>query len=328
MGFGRALGLAAVVALAVGTYTGAVPTAKIVDGAWDGVVGAADQVGVDTSSLPGSLSQEISDAAVATGDAILGALPDSLADRIQDVPSAIRDDIPALPLPRGGAPQNGQAVSGTLLAPQDPLAQGVLLVTTRLPAERDTPFGVIRVGAGTGMVVDSDGTAITNHHVVDGAESIEVREALTGRRYSARVIATAPSRDVAVLELSRNGSRATGLTTVALDDDGVRTGEEVSAVGNGGGRNHLYEAPGRVIWTRASVVVENSEGELPTRLDHLIRMTSDVVPGYSGGPVFDTSGKVVGMTTAGSVGLGSDAFAVPIDDALAVVEKSEAAVNG
>ena len=94
-----------------------------------------------------------------------------------------------------------------------------------------TPSGE---AAGSGMVLTADGTVLTNYHVVSGSTQIRVTVP-NGGAYTASVVGHDESHDVAVLKLSG----AKNLDTVTLDTDGVRTAEEVLAVGQGGGEGVL-----------------------------------------------------------------------------------------
>ncbi|HEY0400588.1 MAG TPA: trypsin-like peptidase domain-containing protein, partial [Blastococcus sp.] len=96
--------------------------------------------------------------------------------------------------------------------------------------------------AGTGMVLTSNGDVLTNNHVVDGATSISVTIVSSGVTYTATVVGTDPSADVAVLQL--NG--ASGLATAALGTSPATVGEAVTAVGNAGGTGTLSAAGGTV----------------------------------------------------------------------------------
>ena len=111
------------------------------------------------------------------------------------------------------------------------------------------------------MVLTSDSQVVTNHHVVEGATSIHATVMSTGKTYTARVVGTSDSADVAVLDLAD----ATHLDTVSLDDDGVTTGEEVTAVGDDNGtESYLSAAAGSVLATGESITTQDAatgEGE-------------------------------------------------------------------
>ena len=170
--------------------------------------------------------------------------------------------------------------------------------------------------AGSGVVLTSDGLVLTNNHVVEGATQITVTIGTTGATYTAQVVGTDATADVAVLQLVG----ASGLTTAALDTDGdLAVGDAVTAVGNAEGGGVLLAADGTVtaldqsITTRAEGV---SSGEA---LTGLIQVDADVVSGDSGGALLDDQGEVVGLTTAASSGSADiTGFAIPVDDALDV----------
>ena len=95
-------------------------------------------------------------------------------------------------------------------------------------------------GAGTGMVLTSNGEILTNNHVVNGATSITVTVASTGKSYRADVVGTDPTDDVAVISL-RNAS---GLKTAKIgDSSGVAVGDSIVGVGNAGGTGTLRRRP-------------------------------------------------------------------------------------
>lgn len=176
--------------------------------------------------------------------------------------------------------------------------------------------------AGTGMILSADGLVLTNHHVVEGATAIEVTDESTGQTYTATVLGTDATADVALLRLEG----ASGLTPIALDDDGdLGDGDAVTAVGNAEGTGDLVAAAGTV--TDLDQQMTASSGTGRETLDGLIEFQADVVSGDSGGPLLDAEGEVVGMTTAASTGgQPTTAYAIDISDALAVVGQIQSGV--
>lgn len=213
--------------------------------------------------------------------------------------------------------------SGATTAPSTAQRQGVVLIGTRTPGGE---------AAGTGMVLTSSGEVLTNYHVVKGSTQVDVEVAATGTVYSASVVGHDASRDVALLQLKD----ASGLATITPDPDAVGVGDVLTAVGNASGGGELIAAPGRVTALGQQVRVNDDNGGTET-LTGVIETTAGAVPGDSGGPMFDAQGEVAGMTTAGSQsvtrgpGRGgrhasatpatSVSYAVPIADALAVVDQ-------
>ncbi len=172
-------------------------------------------------------------------------------------------------------------------------------------------------GAGTGVVLTSSGQIMTNYHVVEGTTSITVTVASTGTTYMATVVGHDQTRDVALLQLEN----ASGLDTVAVDRDPVAVGDQVTAVGNAGGTGSLTAADGRVTALNATVTTAAEGAVAAETLTSMIETDADVVAGDSGGPLFDAQGEVTGINTAGSNGPPIDSFAIPIKEALNVVDQ-------
>lgn len=181
-------------------------------------------------------------------------------------------------------------------------------------------------GAGTGMVVSSDGKVLTNYHVVQSSTQVQVTVASTGKQYTATVLGHDASSDVALLQLKD----ASGLETVKVDDDELASGDDVTAVGNANGQGFLTAASGRVTQLDATITVSNESSPSGSeRLTNAIRTTAQAQPGDSGGPMFDAEGEVVGMTTAGSQAAGGintrnatvASYAVPIGRAMGIIQQ-------
>jgi S1-C subfamily serine protease len=187
---------------------------------------------------------------------------------------------------------------------------GVVLISTVLGYQSAE-------AAGTGVVLTSDGLVVTNNHVVEGATEITVTIGATGESYTATVVGTDATADVAVLQLQD----AAGLTTVALDDDdAVAVGDAVTAVGNAEGGGVLIAADGTVTGLEESITTQSEGVSAGESLTGLIEVDADVVSGDSGGPLLDDEGQVIGITTAASSGSTDiTGYAIPIGDVLDVV---------
>jgi S1-C subfamily serine protease len=201
-------------------------------------------------------------------------------------------------------------------------SKGIVLITTQTTSGQ---------AAGTGMVLTADGQILTNYHVVEGSTSIEVEIVDTAKTYTATVVGHDATRDVALLQLKN----ASGLATITPDDDQVALGQELTAVGNASGGGELVAATGSVTGLEKQVTVSSETGGTET-LTGVIETNAGAVAGDSGGPMFDAEGEVLGMTTAGSSRVTASprggrstqdststtvSYAVPIDDALAVIEQ-------
>ena len=165
-------------------------------------------------------------------------------------------------------------------------------------------------GQGSGFIISSDGLVLTNAHVVRDAKQVTVK--LSDRReYAAKVLGSDPATDIAVLKLD-----ATGLPTVQLGDaKQVQVGDYVLAIG----------APYGFEQTATQGIVSAKGRSLPgDSVVPFIQTDAAVNPGNSGGPLFDASGRVVGVNAqiySQSGGFQGLAFSIPVDVALKVKDQ-------
>ncbi|HJQ42443.1 MAG TPA: trypsin-like peptidase domain-containing protein, partial [Jatrophihabitantaceae bacterium] len=180
--------------------------------------------------------------------------------------------------------------------------------------------------AGTGMILTPTGEILTNNHVVRGATQITVTVASTGREYRADVVGTDPSDDVAVLQLRK----ASGLQTANIGDSSdVSSGDDIVGVGNAGGTGTLRASAGTVTALNQSITARDETGQNAEKLTGLIKVHAAIVSGDSGGPLYDSSGEIIGMDTAASTTQLVDhtAYAIPINSAIAIADKIESGVE-
>ncbi|HEY0258229.1 MAG TPA: trypsin-like peptidase domain-containing protein [Lacisediminihabitans sp.] len=219
---------------------------------------------------------------------------------------------PAATTPRSTA---SRASSLSALSATDAQQVGVVTITTVLGYQEAE-------AAGTGIVLSSSGEIVTNNHVVDGATSISVTVVSTGAVYTADVVGTDPTDDIAVLRLEG----ASGLKTATLDTDAdAAVADAVTAVGNAGGTGELTRASGAITALDQTITASDEDSSNAETLTGLIQTDADVQAGDSGGPLYDAEGEVIGIDTAASSG-GSETegFAIPIGKALAVASLIEA----
>ena len=174
--------------------------------------------------------------------------------------------------------------------------------------------------AGTGVVLTPNGEILTNNHVVGGATKITVTVVSTSRSYPATVVGTDAGDDVAVLQLSG----ASGLDTAKLSSDQVSVGDEVTAVGNAGGTGGTpTAAEGTVTALGQSITAAGEGGSDPEQLTGMIQVDADIQAGDSGGPLYASDGKVVGIDTAASSGqtAATVGFAIPIEKAVSIADR-------
>ncbi|MFZ7087739.1 S1C family serine protease [Curtobacterium sp. RRHDQ10] len=212
-----------------------------------------------------------------------------------------------------GSGSGGTSTQSSATPATDSQKAGVVTIVSTLDYDTQSQ------AAGTGMIISSDGEVLTNNHVIDGATSITVTVESTGKQYTADVVGTDSTDDVAVLKL-RNAS---GLTTSTLDTSGdLAAGDAVTDVGNAEGTGNLVSAGGTVTALNQSIQVQSESGTGTESLSGLIEVNADVVSGDSGGPILDADGEVVGMTTAASSG-SSDVtgYAIPIQTAKSIADR-------
>jgi serine protease Do len=164
---------------------------------------------------------------------------------------------------------------------------------------RDGPHGAM-MGQGSGFFVSSDGYAVTNNHVVEGADKVEVTTD-AGKTYTAKVIGTDPRTDVALIKVEGGSD----FPFAKLSEGKARIGDWVLAVGNPFGLGGTVTA---------GIVSANGRDIGNGPYDDFIQIDAPVNKGNSGGPAFNMQGEVVGVNTAiyspsgGSVGI---AFSIP-----------------
>jgi len=163
-------------------------------------------------------------------------------------------------------------------------------------------------GQGSGFFISADGFAVTNNHVVDGADKVEVTTD-DGKTYSAKVIGTDPRTDLALIKVAGR----TDFPFAKLSDSKPRIGDWVLAVGN----------PFGLGGTVTAGIVSASGRDIGSGpYDDFIQIDAPVNKGNSGGPAFDVSGEVMGVNTAiyspsgGSVGI---AFSIPASTVKTVI---------
>ncbi len=176
-------------------------------------------------------------------------------------------------------------------------------------------------GAGTGIVLSSNGIVLTNNHVINGATSITVTDLGNGRTYPATVIGYDAAKDVAVLQLQG----ASGLQTASIgNSSSARVGLPVVAIGNAGGVGGTPStAGGSVTALDQSITASDSLDGVAEHLTGMIETNAAIEPGDSGGPLVDASGHVIGLDTAAAAGNQlqasvSQGYAIPINDAMSI----------
>jgi S1-C subfamily serine protease len=241
----------------------------------------------------------------------IGAAVDNSADAASTVVTTVEEKGAA---PASFAKANDDAESiQSIYAAAGP---GVVQVTSTTTVSQDPFFGAQQARSlGSGFVIDKAGHIVTNFHVVENAEKVEVN--FSGQdRVPARVVGTDPSTDVAVLKID---AQARALTPLPLgNSDIVRVGDAVVAIGNPFGLERTVTA-GIVSALQRKIEAPNGFA-----IDKAIQTDAPINHGNSGGPLLNSRGEVIGINSqiesesGGNVGIG---FAVPINTVKEVVSQ-------
>lgn len=189
------------------------------------------------------------------------------------------------------------------------IGPGVVNITS-VVVERDFfSRPVPKEGAGSGVIIDTKGHILTNHHVIRNSDKLEVTLS-DGSRWPARLVGSDPGNDLAVLKIEAPGKK---LTVIPMGDSSqLEVGQKVLAIGNPFGL-------GQTLTTGIiSSLARSIRSESGILINDVIQTDAAINPGNSGGPLLDSNGKIIGINSAiisptgASVGIG---FAVPINTA-------------
>jgi S1-C subfamily serine protease len=221
--------------------------------------------------------------------------------------------------------ENGNVVSQIYKADGD----GVAFIESQIPAtEAQTlnPFGAPEsegggVATGSGFVIDGEGHILTNNHVVEGADKIEVKLGASDTEYTAEVIGADPASDIALLKVDAPSKELHPLTLG--DSSKAEVGDPVVAIGNPFGLDRTVTS-GIVSALQRQIQAPNGFS-----IDNVIQTDAAINPGNSGGPLINAAGEVIGINSQietggsgsqGNVGIG---FSIPINTAKAEIQQLE-----
>jgi S1-C subfamily serine protease len=233
--------------------------------------------------------------------------------------------VQAAPLTPSNASQQTTGLTPHAIYVQD--APGVVFVTSTIVQKSESPFNLFGGGetqrqgeaTGSGIVIDGNGTILTNYHVVENAIKVTV-SLKKGQTVDAQVVGKDPSNDLAVLRVPTDGLTLHPLTLG--DSSGVQVGDPVLAIGN----------PFDLERTLTTGVISALQRQITApngfTIDNVLQTDAPINPGNSGGPLLNAAGQVIGINSQietggsgdGSVGIG---FSIPINTAKSEISQLE-----
>lgn len=203
-------------------------------------------------------------------------------------------------------------LSGTEVAAK--ISPSVVAITTEQVVTSQSWYGsYVSSGAGSGVIITSDGYILTCAHVIEGADTITVTLE-DGTEYTAEVVGSDTADDIAVIKID-----ATDLTAAEIgDSDSAEVGETVYADGNPNGTLSGTITSGILSALNREITVEVSDGVTSTLT--VLQTSAAVSPGNSGGGLFNAKGQLIGIVNAKSSSEDSEGlgFAIPINTAMEI----------
>jgi S1-C subfamily serine protease len=206
-------------------------------------------------------------------------------------------------------------------------APGVAFVTSTVVQKTESPFDLFGGGetqrqgqaTGSGIVIDSNGTILTNYHVVENAVKVTV-SLESGKTVEAQIVGKDPSNDLAILRIHPDGLTLHPLTLG--DSSTAQVGEPVYAIGN------PFDLERTLTTGVISALQRHLEAPNGFTISNVLQTDAPINPGNSGGPLLNSLGQVIGINSqietgssgGGSVGIG---FAVPINTAKSEISQLE-----
>ncbi len=180
----------------------------------------------------------------------------------------------------------------------------------QIPQVRQKGTQEREVGAGTGFIVNADGTILTNKHVVSDASAQYTVVMADGGEYPAKVVALDPANDIAVVKISNDENRE--FPAVILGNSAnLQIGQSVIAIGNTLGEFDNTVSVGVISGMQRSIMAYGAgDSEV---LEDLIQTDAAINEGNSGGPLLNLKGEVIGINTAIASGAQNVGFVIPID---------------
>jgi serine protease Do len=185
----------------------------------------------------------------------------------------------------------------------------------QMPQYRQNGTEKREIGGGTAFFISSDGLLLTNKHVVDDEKAEYTILLNDERRLKAKVVASDPSNDIAILQVE--GKDFEFLT---LNTEEPKLGQTAIAIGNSLGEFRNTVSVGIVSGLQRSVKAGGTFGQPVEQLEQIIQTDTAINQGNSGGPLLNSKGEVIGMNTAIAAGAQNIGFAIPSTDLQKAIE--------
>jgi len=194
-----------------------------------------------------------------------------------------------------------------LLSPFNDLGEGYKHAQKRQP---------MKLGGGTGFIINSNGTILTNRHVVEDPKADYVVVLQNDRKLKPKVLARDPIHDIAILKINPGEALEGPLTALKMGDSScVQLGEDIIAIGNALGLFKNTVSTGVISGLSREIQAQSELSHEKTKLRGLIQIDAAINPGNSGGPLINLDGEVIGINAAMVFGAENIGFALPINNA-------------
>jgi len=181
------------------------------------------------------------------------------------------------------------------------------------------------IGGGTGFIVSSDGMILTNKHVVSEKDAEYTVFTNDGKSFPAKVLATDPVQDLAILKIEQGSITSVPFPVVKLGDSSkLQIGQTVITIGNALGEFRNTVSAGVVSGLGRTITASGGAGEMVETLEDVIQTDAAINKGNSGGPLLNLNGEVIGINTAMAEGAQSIGFAIPVNKAKRDIDQVKA----
>ncbi|MET3937289.1 serine protease Do [Paenibacillus sp. PvP094] len=184
---------------------------------------------------------------------------------------------------------------------------------------------LVPLGIGSGFVFDKEGYILTNQHVIQGADVIQVTLENNSKPYEAKLLGSSFDLDLAVLKIEKNSGDDDFPVAPLGDSNSTQVGEWLVAIGNPEGFEHTVTA-GVLSAKERTISIPDEETGKTREYSHLLQTDASINPGNSGGPLLNLNGEVIGMNVAVSADAQGIGFAIPssvISDAVKYLKENK-----